>query len=67
MTSGPLQSVAETPAVKSGTDAWQVALAVADWFGPQLVIAGGVVSVTEKFAVQVDPLFATSFTTRVIV
>src|SRR5881394_1683825 len=66
-TTGPLQSLATTPALKSGTSAWQVASAKALWLGAQLVIVGGVLSVTVKVAVQVDSLLAASLTCRVMV
>src|ERR1051326_5256526 len=64
---GPLQSVATTPPVKSGTDAWQLTLAKALWLGAQVVIEGAVLSLTVKLAVQVDSLLAASLTWRVTV
>src|SRR6266566_3582256 len=63
----PLQSVATTPLVKSGTGAWQTPLAKALWLGAQVVIVGGVLSVTVKLAVQVDSLVAPSLTCSVTV
>src|SRR5204862_462870 len=62
---GPLQSVATTPAVKFGTDAWQVTSAKAFWSGAQVVMTGGVLSLTVKLAAQVDSLFAASLACRV--
>src|SRR5213596_4250646 len=63
----PLQSVATTPPVKSGTGAWQRPLAKALWFEAQVVMVGGVLSVTVKVAVQVDSLVAPSVTCSVTV
>src|SRR3989441_809004 len=64
----PLQSVATRPLlVKSGTGAWQTPLAKALWLEAQVVITGGVLSVTVKVAVQVDSLFAASMTCKVTV
>src|SRR5258708_4861235 len=62
----PLQSVATRPlVVKSGTGAWQTPSAKALWLEAQVVITGGVLSVTVKLAVQVDSLFAASRTCKV--
>src|SRR5438309_435396 len=64
----PDQSVATRPlVVKSGTGAWQTPLAKALWLEAQVVITGGVLSVTVKVAVQVDSLFAASVTCKVTV
>src|SRR6266851_1239080 len=64
----PLQSVATRPlVVKSGTDAWQTPLAKALWLEAQVVITGGILSVTVKVAVQVDSFFAASLTCNVTV
>src|SRR3989442_598021 len=63
----PLQSLANTPLVKSGTAAWQAPLAKALWFEAQVVIVGGVLSVTVKVAVQVASLVAASMTCSVTV
>src|SRR5438309_10979158 len=57
----PLQSLAARPlVVKSGTGAWQTPSAKALWLEAQVVISGGMLSVTVKVAVQVDSLFAAS-------
>src|SRR5216683_802462 len=62
----PLQSVATRPlVVKSGTGAWQRPSAKALWLEAQVVITGGMLSVTVKVAVQVDSLFAASLTCKV--
>src|SRR5438445_1520769 len=64
----PLQSVATRPlVVKSGTGAWQTPLAKALWLEVQVVIIGGVLSVTVNVAVQVDSLLAASVTCKVTV
>src|SRR5712691_2639038 len=64
----PLQSVATRPLlVKSGTGAWQTPSAKALWLEAQVVITGGVLSVTVKVAVQVDSLLAASMTCKVTV
>src|SRR6266511_992248 len=64
----PLQSVATRPlVVKSGTGAWQTPSAKALWFEAQVVITGGLLSVTVNVAVQVDSLFAASMTCNVTV
>src|SRR3989442_15906677 len=63
----PLQSLATTTLVKSGTGAWQRPLAKALCAGAQVVIVGGVLSVTVKVAVQVDSLLAPSLTCSVTV
>src|SRR5436309_6519936 len=52
----PLQSLATTPPVKSGTGAWHTPLAKALWFGAQVVMVGGVLSVRGKVVVEVDSL-----------
>src|SRR5437763_442207 len=44
--------------VKSGTGAWQTPSAKALWLEAQVLMVGGVLSVTVKLAVQVDSLFA---------
>src|SRR5260370_1109631 len=63
-----LQWVAGRPLeVKSGTGAWQTPLAKALWLEAQVVITGGVLSVTVKVAVQVDSLLAASVTCKVTV
>src|SRR5216117_855486 len=54
----PLQSLATTPLVKSGTGAWHSPLAKALWFEAQVVIVGGVLSVTVKGALQGDTVDA---------
>ena len=51
-------SVAVTFAVKSGTAAWQDALAKADWAGAQVTMIGAVLSVTVKVVEQVTELLA---------
>src|ERR1051326_9122757 len=66
-TTGPLQSLATTSAVKFGTAAWQFPSALALRSAAQVTIAGGRVSVTVKVAVQTDSLLAASFTCRVTV
>src|SRR6266851_3612833 len=63
----PLQSVATRPVVKLGNAAWQTPSAKALWLEAQVVIIGGVLSVTVKVAVQVDSLFAASVTCNVTV
>src|SRR5437899_3101422 len=64
----PLQSLATRPlVVKSGTGAWQTPSAKALWLEAQMLIVGGVLSVTVKLAVQVDSLFAASMTCKVTV
>src|SRR5438477_2442575 len=64
----PLQSLATRPlVVKSGTGAWQSPSAKALWLEAQVLIVGGVLSVTVKLAVQVDSLFAASMTCKVTV
>src|SRR5438445_3419104 len=64
----PLQSVAARPLlVKSGSGAWQTPLAKALWLEAQVVITGGVLSVTVKAAVRVDSLLAGSMTCKVTV
>src|SRR5437867_3072916 len=63
----PLQSVATTPLVKSGTGAWHSPLAKALWFEAQVVMVGGVLSVTMKLAAQVDSLVAPSVTCKATV
>src|SRR2546422_3319036 len=51
----PLHSVALRPlVVKSGSGAWQRPSAKALWLEAQVVITGGMLSVTVKVAVQVD-------------
>ena len=55
-------SDAVTFAVKSGTDAWQLAFAKADWAGAQLTMTGAVLSVTVNVVEQVAELFAASLT-----
>src|SRR5207247_9844942 len=51
----PLQSLAtRPPVVKSGTGAWQTPSATALWLVAQVLIVGGVLSVTVKLAVQVE-------------
>src|SRR5438876_9053814 len=69
MDSGPelWHSVSRTPLVKSGTGAWHRPLAKALWFEAQVVMVGGVLSVTVKVAVQVDSLVAASVTCSVTV
>src|SRR5204862_5836131 len=47
--------------------AWSVAVGSADRLGAQVVMVGGVLSVTVKVAVQVDSLLAASLTCRVMV
>src|SRR5437667_11075775 len=49
----PLQSVATTPLVKSGTGAWQTPLAKSPTRRASVLIVGGVLSVTVKVALQV--------------
>src|SRR5881296_2706149 len=64
----PLQSLATRPLlVKSGSGAWQTPSANALWLEAQVVITGGMLSVTVKVAVQVDSLFAASMTCKVTV
>src|SRR5438876_3899498 len=64
----PLQSLATRPlVVKSGTGAWQTPSAKALWLEAQVLMVGGVLSVTVKLAVQVDSLFAASMTCKVTV
>jgi len=53
--------------VKSGTAAWQLAFAKADWGGAQLTITGTILSVTVKVVVQVAELLAASLTVMVTV
>src|SRR2546427_1813853 len=52
---------------KSGTGAWQRPSAKALWLEAQVVITGGMLSVTVNVAVQVDSLFAPSMTCKVTV
>src|SRR5438445_805150 len=62
----PLQSAAARPlVVKSGSGAWQRPSATARWLEAQVVITGGMLSVTVNVAVQVDSLFAASLTCKV--
>src|SRR5438552_9319351 len=64
----PLQSLATRPmVVKSGTGAWQTPSAKALWLEAQVLMVGGVLSVTVKLAMQVDSLFAASMTCKVTV
>src|SRR5947208_3365482 len=64
----PLQSLATRPlVVKSGTGAWHTPSAKALWLEAQVLIVGGVLSVTVKLAVQVDSLFDASMTCKVTV
>src|SRR5438552_11910367 len=54
----PLQSLATRPlVVKSGTGTWQSPSAKALWLEEQVLMVGGVLSVTVNLAVQVDSLF----------
>jgi hypothetical protein len=63
----PQLSVADTPEVKSGTLAVQVAPAEAVWGAAHELIVGAVVSFTVRVAVQVELLPATSSAVIVIV
>src|SRR5439155_520526 len=64
----PLQSLATRPlVVKSGTGTWQTPSAKALWLEAQVLMVGGVLSVTVNLAVQVDSLFAASMTCKVTV
>src|ERR1051326_5701500 len=62
----PQLSLATTLPVKSGTAAWHELLAGADCGGAQVVITGGVVSLTVKVVVHVEELFDASVTVMVI-
>jgi len=55
-------SVATTLAVKSGTAAWQLTLAKADWGGAQVMITGAMLSVTVNVVLQVTMLPEASVT-----
>jgi hypothetical protein len=60
-------SLAEVLAVKFGTGAMHEAFADADWAGAQLVIVGGVVSLTVNVVMQVDALLKPSVAVMVTV
>src|SRR5438445_10083166 len=62
----PLQSVATRPlVVKSGTGGGQTRTPMTPRLDVQVVITGGMLSVTAKVAVQVDSLLAASMTCKV--
>src|SRR5438876_12109485 len=63
----PLQSLATTPVVKSGTGAWHSPLAKALWFEAQVVMVGGVLSVLVDALAMFDSLVAASVTCSVTV
>ena len=65
MVGAPLLSDAVTPAVKSGTGAWPLETASVCWLPAQLLIVGGVVSLTTNDTVQFVEFPALSLTVTI--